>query len=61
MADDMPAGPLSGVRVVDLTPLSPGPYATMLLGDLGADVVTVEPPPRRRSGASIGDIPAYGS
>jgi len=31
------------------------------LADLGADVVTVEPPPRRRSGASIGDIPAYGS
>gem|GEM_PF-2582709 len=32
MADDMPAGPLSGVRVVDLTSLSPEPYATMLLG-----------------------------
>ena len=37
-------GPLEGVRVVDLSRLAPGPYASMLLGDLGAEVTLVEAP-----------------
>ena len=58
-------GPLAGVRVVHLASLGPGPYAAMLLADLGCDVIVVdrvtpfpasvpaEQDPRRRGQRSI--------
>ncbi|HZA00184.1 MAG TPA: CoA transferase [Acidimicrobiales bacterium] len=47
-----PTGPLAGLRVIDGTQALAGPFCTMLLADLGADVVKVEPP--------AGDMTRYG-
>ncbi|WP_153812482.1 CaiB/BaiF CoA-transferase family protein [Streptomyces sp. SUK 48] len=48
-------GPLGGVRVVELAGIGPGPFAAMLLADLGADVVRVDRP----GGPGLGVDPAH--
>ncbi|MFK0216948.1 CaiB/BaiF CoA transferase family protein [Streptomyces vinaceus] len=48
-------GPLAGVRVVELAGIGPGPFAAMLLADLGADVVRVDRP----GGGALAVDPAY--
>ncbi|MEX1361848.1 MAG: CoA transferase [Nannocystaceae bacterium] len=53
--DDQPSAPLRGVRVLDFTQNLPGPYATLLLASLGAEVIKVEPP-RGDTGRMLGRL-----
>ncbi|MGW2830010.1 CaiB/BaiF CoA transferase family protein [Streptomyces sp. NPDC001286] len=55
MATTPAQGPLAGVRVVELAGIGPGPFAAMLLADLGADVVRVDRP----GGVGLAIDPAY--
>ena len=49
------SGPLAGFRIVEFAGIGPGPFAAMLLADLGADVVRVDRP----GGAGLAVDPAY--
>lgn len=47
-----PSGPLKGTRIVEFAGIGPGPFACMLLADMGAEVITLVRPKQLPKGAA---------